>query len=121
MRLICINSFLQREWLIHLGAHVDHRTSKVLEFCDDETTDCAILSHRWIDAMEVGYDEMVDRMLANTCCIDKKSSAELSEAINSMYRWYGNAKVCYAYLHAVGDSSFPTEKSNGWPEWFSRG
>ena len=45
-----------------------------------------------------------------------------------MYRWYGNARVCYAYLHDVDGSSFPTEKddgkyhkSNGWPEWFSRG
>lgn len=34
----------------------------------------------------------------DTCCIDKTSSAELSEAINSMYAWYQNAKVCYAYL-----------------------
>ncbi len=24
----------------------------------------------------------------DTCCIDKTSSAELSEAINSMFRWY---------------------------------
>lgn len=34
----------------------------------------------------------------DTCCIDKTSSAELSEAINSMYRWYENASVCYAYI-----------------------
>ena len=34
----------------------------------------------------------------DTCCIDKTSSAELSEAINSMYRWYRNAGICYAYL-----------------------
>ena len=64
----------------------------------------------------------------DTCCIDKGSSAELSEAINSMYRWYENARVCYAYLHDVLGSSFPTESdglryrnSKGWPEWFSRG
>lgn len=40
------------------------------------------LSYLWID----------------TCCIDKASSAELSEAINSMYRWYQDAAVCYVYL-----------------------
>ncbi|KIK16414.1 hypothetical protein PISMIDRAFT_59462, partial [Pisolithus microcarpus 441] len=64
----------------------------------------------------------------DTCCIDKRSSAELSEAINSMYRWYRNAQVCYAYLNDVGESTFPTKKdddkfsqSNGWPEWFMRG
>ncbi|KAI6022063.1 glycosyltransferase family 20-domain-containing protein [Pisolithus marmoratus] len=64
----------------------------------------------------------------DTCCINKDSSAELSEAINSMYRWYRNAQRCYVYLSDVDTSAFPTEqdfskfgKSNGWPEWFSRG
>lgn len=32
----------------------------------------------------------------DTCCIDKSSSSELSEAINSMYTWYRNSGVCYA-------------------------
>ncbi|KAI6042426.1 heterokaryon incompatibility protein-domain-containing protein, partial [Pisolithus marmoratus] len=64
----------------------------------------------------------------DTCCIDKRSSAELSEAINAMYRWYQNARVCYVYLNDVDESVFPTERdnskfdrSNGWPEWFMRG
>ena len=62
----------------------------------------------------------------NTCCIDRRSSAELSEAINSMYQWYENSEVCYVYLHNVPGSSFPTvpdnwyAKSNNWPKWFSR-
>jgi Heterokaryon incompatibility protein (HET) len=37
----------------------------------------------------------------DTCCIDKTSSAELSEAINSMYHWYKQSWVCYAYLSDV--------------------
>lgn len=37
----------------------------------------------------------------DTNCIDKTSSAELSEAINSMYTWYRNAAICYAYLSDV--------------------
>jgi len=64
----------------------------------------------------------------DTYCIDKRSSAELSEAINSMCRWYENSRICYAYLHDVHGPSFPVAKdyeryprSNGWPEWFSRG
>ena len=63
----------------------------------------------------------------DTCCIDKRSSAELSEAINSMYRWYENAQVCYVYLHDVLDPSFPVESdydeeaAKRCPEWFSRG
>ncbi|WQF82527.1 hypothetical protein CDEST_07541 [Colletotrichum destructivum] len=32
------------------------------------------------------------------CCIEKSPSAELSEAINSMYRWVGQANACYVYL-----------------------
>lgn len=34
----------------------------------------------------------------DSCCIDKTSSAELSESINSMYRWYECASVCYVHL-----------------------
>ncbi|KAI6135389.1 heterokaryon incompatibility protein-domain-containing protein [Pisolithus croceorrhizus] len=75
-------------------------------------------------AMKDGYEWL----WIDTCCIDKRSSSELSEAINSMYRWYQNAQVCYAYLNDVSESTFPTkqddnkfDKSNGWPEWFVRG
>ncbi|KAH9914372.1 HET-domain-containing protein [Epithele typhae] len=38
---------------------------------------------------------------ADTCCIDKESSAQLTEAINSMFRYYALADVCYAYLSDV--------------------
>ncbi|KAH9935218.1 HET-domain-containing protein [Epithele typhae] len=38
----------------------------------------------------------------DTCCIDKTSSSELSEAINSMFTWYVLSEVCYAYLDDVG-------------------
>ncbi|KAI6152563.1 hypothetical protein BKA82DRAFT_544981 [Pisolithus tinctorius] len=64
----------------------------------------------------------------DTCCIDKRSSSELSEAINSMYRWYENSTKCYAHLYDVDGPTFPAQqnlerfgKYNGWPEWFSRG
>ncbi|KAJ4423945.1 hypothetical protein N0V82_001373 [Gnomoniopsis sp. IMI 355080] len=40
----------------------------------------------------------LDYAWVDTCCIDKSSSAELSEAINSMFRWYERATVCYAFL-----------------------
>lgn len=64
----------------------------------------------------------------DTCCIDKRSSAEFSEAINSMYVWYENSDRCYAFLHDVDTDALPTKpdnhkfnKSNGWPKWFSSG
>ncbi|KAL1948071.1 hypothetical protein VTO73DRAFT_12146 [Trametes versicolor] len=44
----------------------------------------------------------------DACCIDKTSSAELSEAINSMYEWYRLSDMCYVYLADVGDGNSPT-------------
>lgn len=55
----------------------------------------------------------------DTCCIDKTSSVELSEAINSMYRYYENAQKCYAYLSDV-TLERRTEQF-GASRWWSRG
>ncbi|KAI9687992.1 MAG: hypothetical protein M1820_010354 [Bogoriella megaspora] len=52
----------------------------------------------------------------DTCCIDKSSSSELQEAINSMFRWYQGADVCYAYLADVG-----TPNDVAGSKWFTRG
>ncbi|KAF1808396.1 HET-domain-containing protein, partial [Eremomyces bilateralis CBS 781.70] len=60
----------------------------------------------------------------DTCCIDKSSSAELSEAINSMFRWYKRAKICYAYLEDVGSESEDEEQRESAfakSRWFTRG
>ncbi|KAI0196140.1 heterokaryon incompatibility protein-domain-containing protein [Xylaria flabelliformis] len=52
----------------------------------------------------------------DTCCIDKSSSAELSEALNSMFHWYAESEVCYAFL---------SDAKKGNPitgcRWFTRG
>lgn len=62
----------------------------------------------------------------DTCCIDKRSSAELSEAINSMYTWYQRSQICYAYLSDVhlDQTPFVLQKGrDGQPpyRWFGRG
>ena len=69
----------------------------------------------------------------DTCCINKESSAELSEAIKSMYRWYANAKVCWVYMSDVlwaGQPVTTTASQQGAgldlkrfraSKWFSRG
>lgn len=54
----------------------------------------------------------------DTACINKSSSAELSEAINSMYNWYKEASVCYAYLSDVTNNGFAEEFSK--TRWFQR-
>ncbi|KXJ86577.1 heterokaryon incompatibility protein-domain-containing protein, partial [Microdochium bolleyi] len=52
----------------------------------------------------------------DTCCIDKRSSAELSEAINSMFRWYRESACCYVYLADVPAAPFSASA-----RWFQRG
>ncbi|TBU54411.1 hypothetical protein BD310DRAFT_1041789 [Dichomitus squalens] len=42
---------------------------------------------------------------ADSCCIDKTSSSELSESISSMFRWYSDAEECFAYLADVPSGS----------------
>ena len=107
----------------------------------------AILSHRW-EGEEVTYQEFKHRTAAiesksgfgkiqqccqqaqedkikfvwvDTCYIDKSSSAELSEAINSMYQWYQRSQVCYVYLSDVGtSSSFRKSVDDGLPVTLSR-
>ncbi|KAI0124754.1 heterokaryon incompatibility protein-domain-containing protein [Xylariales sp. AK1849] len=56
----------------------------------------------------------------DTCCIDKTSSAELSEAINSMFKWYQNSQVCYALLSDMSPDMDVTEDLPGC-RWFTRG
>lgn len=58
---------------------------KILSACEQSQHDGFVFT--WID----------------TRCIDKSSSAELSEAIYSMSRWYAEASVCYAYLSDISD------------------
>lgn len=72
-------------------------------------------------ARQNGYDYV----WVDTCCIDKTSSAELSEAINSMYRWYVEAEVCYAYLADVNSTETEDVHARGsafrQSRWFTRG
>ena len=99
----------------------------------DNIPQYAILSHTWgpeevpfIDMMEgkgmskTSFDKIrfcgeqarrdgLQYFWVDTCCIDKTSSAELSEAINSMYQWYACSSVCYVYLEDLSGSDNLTE------------
>lgn len=59
----------------------------------------------------------------DACCIDKTSSAELSEAINSMYDWYRLSDMCYVYLADVpdGDVRYQHGKLFWQSSWHKRG
>ncbi|KAK3367652.1 heterokaryon incompatibility protein-domain-containing protein [Podospora didyma] len=76
---------------------------KILECCDQAKRDR--FQFAWVD----------------TCCIDKSSSAELSEAINSMFRWYGDSKACYVYLADVPPGTAISDPAFRASRWFTRG
>lgn len=61
----------------------------------------------------------------DTCCIDKTSSAEVTEAINSMFKWYTDAAVCYAWLADLpaGSRLSLEDASSSFKNcrWFTRG
>ncbi|KAK1759798.1 heterokaryon incompatibility protein-domain-containing protein [Echria macrotheca] len=71
-----------------------------------------------LKAAELARNDGLDWIWIDTCCIDKSSSAELSEAINSMFVWYAEAYVCYAFL---SDYKSRLKLSECRPRWFQRG
>lgn len=120
------------------------------EFKKHDSPPYAILSHTWGDG-EVTFQDLahgaatdlsgyrkiffcgeqaakhgLKYFWVDTCCIDKQNLAELSKAINSMFRWYREATKCYVYL---SDVSVPTSAAAdaSWKEafqnsrWFTRG
>ncbi|KAF4636394.1 hypothetical protein G7Y89_g1702 [Cudoniella acicularis] len=121
------------------------------EFFGDDIPPYAILSHRW-KTEEISFQDLQTGLgleikegfskikgccaqavldgweyaWVDSCCIDKTSSAELSEAINSMFQWYKDSQVCYVYMsdvptglrwdqHLAASSEFRLSK------WWARG
>ncbi|KAK5126115.1 hypothetical protein LTR85_011470 [Meristemomyces frigidus] len=92
---------------------------------DSENEDSEIEDSEAEDNYETGARSISIRFAwIDTCCIDKESSAELSEAINSMFAWYKNAVVCLVYLADVDRAQLTGRgmpKAFETSEWFSRG
>ncbi|KAK0610796.1 heterokaryon incompatibility protein-domain-containing protein [Immersiella caudata] len=74
-----------------------------------------------IDSCAVARNDGWDHIWIDTCCIDKASSAELSEAINSMFVWYAGAQVCYVFLADCHASASALDASTWTFKWCSRG
>lgn len=118
-------------------------------FNPDEIPSYAILSHKW-GRDEVLYTDIInktsrsreaydkvksacekaieygfDYVWIDTCCIDKSSSAELSEAINSMFGWYSQSQVCFAflsdYMNSPEEQGEAGDKAFSESRWFTRG
>ena len=78
---------------------------KILDFCNQAASDG--FAYVWAD----------------TCCIDKSTASELAEAINSMFRWYQESTLCYAYLADVPSDGRAqvVESAFRRSRWFTRG
>lgn len=102
---------------------INAHTLKLNDVRDENIERFAILSHRWEDG-EVSFQEMQNPTAASnmkgfmkiqkscqhavksscnyvwvdTCCVNKKSSTEPTEAINSMYRWYQASALSYVFF-----------------------
>jgi hypothetical protein len=74
------------------------------------------LQWAWVDTQVHDTLQTQNETDRRRCCIDKTSTAELSEAINSMFRWYRKASICYVYLTDVKDV---TQLASS--RWFTRG
>ncbi|WPG98849.1 Hypothetical protein R9X50_00164700 [Acrodontium crateriforme] len=68
---------------------------------------------------EIAQSQGLELVWADTCCIDKRSSAELQEAINSMYRYYKQAAICFVYLSDVDVQTWRETFAKS--KWFTRG
>lgn len=75
--------------------------------------------HKIKQTCETALAEGIQYAWVDTCCIDKSSSAELTEAINSMFPWYACSKVCYAFLEDCDGEL--NEKRLASSRWISRG
>jgi len=130
-------------------------TLKLEEFPGNRIPKYAILSHTWgneevlfsdmkkhhvrqHDTKKKGYEKIenacrkaagkgYEYVWIDTCCIDKSSSAELSEAINAMFNWYGRSGACFVYLSDLKAKDPKAENTldtlDGLENclWFSRG
>lgn len=76
-------------------------------------------------ACQIARAKGIRWMWIDTCCLDKSSTAEISEFLNSMFQWYRDAKLCITYLSDVvrkGDGREDFSDEGGRPSvWFSRG
>jgi hypothetical protein len=136
---------------MHLLHAEEDGTFTLDEFFGNDIPPYAILSHTWgADSEEVSFSDIIGGtgeskcgyakirfcgkkaaedgltyFWVDSCCIDKTSSTELSEAINSMFRWYQNAVKCYVYLSdvLVDDSISSKRWTSDFKKsrWFTRG
>ncbi|KAL7913116.1 hypothetical protein GGI35DRAFT_491341 [Trichoderma velutinum] len=121
------------------------------EFLEPQMPEYATLSHTWESeevtyqeilaisknplhpaTKKIGYQKIIETCRkakqndisyawVDACCIDKTNSSEINEAINSMYRWYQKAKICFAFLTDFKIAETSIEIGLPTCRWFTRG
>ena len=78
-----------------------------------------------VQACAEAQSDKVEFLRVDTNCIDKSISAELSDAIKSMYNRHKGEKACHAYLSNVPHGTLSECKEIGSTfrrsRWFTRG
>jgi hypothetical protein len=127
MRLINCKSFLMEEFF---GSNIPAYAILSHTWADEEVSFLEFTTDLEAARLKAGFRKIgftcrqaivdgLDYAWVDTSCINKSSSAELSEAINSMFTWYKNASICYAYLSDVAKLQFPEQFLKS--RWFQRG
>ncbi|KAJ9606982.1 hypothetical protein H2200_008993 [Cladophialophora chaetospira] len=117
---------------------INVQTLRMKEFFEPDIPPYVILSHRWqkdeitLQEYEQGdapsscsyhkienlrrlaVEENIEWIWLDTCCIDKRNSTELSEAINSMFKWYARSQFCVAYLFDIESGVNDITTSSWW-------
>ncbi|KAI1853180.1 hypothetical protein JX265_011461 [Neoarthrinium moseri] len=125
-------------------------TLELYDFTGDDVPPYAALSHIWANG-EVSYHDIIngdaplkigfrkiqhacrqaikdnlDWTWIDTCCVDRTSSAETTEAINSMYQYFRQAAWCYVFLADVFTVDDALSEEDRYHQlrrskWFTRG
>ena len=126
---------------------INTHTKTFVEFKPKEIPEYAVVSHKWgpdevsysdfledthrrgrgwlkiLKACKIAAGRNIHWLWVDACCIDKRNTAEVAKSINSMYKWYQNAKECYAFLPdvRVGRSHADFAQQFRDSVWFTRG
>ncbi|THU99761.1 HET-domain-containing protein [Dendrothele bispora CBS 962.96] len=127
MRLLNTHTYQVEEFLTNIPyyAILSHTWGEgEVTFQDIQNLDVAKAKTGWSKVENACADVRkykFDWIWIDTCCIDKSSSAELSEVLNSMYKYYAEARVCIAYLNDLERGSSGATELLKRCKWFTRG
>ena len=110
--------------LSHTWVHGEEISFRIFQTLEGNTLNQeAKTPSKIIQAAKEALRQGLHYIWIDTCCIDKTSSAELTEAINSQWEWYNASTVCYVYLDDLDTKPDRSTENSilGHCRWFGRG